>query len=288
MSWEKLQSGNVAFRILGRQLAEERLSHAYLFYGPGREDLEEVALAVAQAINCKEEDRPCGVCSSCRQILQHVHPDVRVIRPDEGSLKLEQIKEMVAQALVTPNVGPYRIHIIVDADTLTGPAANALLLTLEEPPGFTVFLLMARQPLLATVESRCQVLRLGEPIFTDSLTRGELYDYTERLIKEINELPLNQRPKVATRLAKAAGDGQLDLSLLIAELLRFYHQFIFWHVVEPSETPETRMALLPIYERIKERQVDLLQAGAALLYTEKRLQHNANKRVALEYLFYNL
>jgi DNA polymerase-3 subunit delta' len=117
---------------------------------------------VAQALNCATGG--CGECGSCRRIARHVHPDVQTVAAGEsGSIKVEQIREVVGGTFYRPFEGKRRVTVVVDADALMPSAQNALLKTLEEPPASSMFILVTSRPdaLLPTVTSRCSVMRFG-------------------------------------------------------------------------------------------------------------------------------
>jgi DNA polymerase-3 subunit delta' len=91
-----------------------------------------------------------------------VHPDVVVVEPgDSGSIKIEQIRDVIDRAGYRPFEGRRRVVIINDADAMASSPQNALLKVLEEPPPSSVFILVTARPdmLLPTVQSRCQRLR---------------------------------------------------------------------------------------------------------------------------------
>src|SRR5262245_922017 len=154
-------------------VARQRLAHAYLFHGDAAIGKRTTAVCFAQALNCErapsKKTDACGSCRSCQQIEARTHPDYFVIEPDSElatpQTKIEQVREIEQQIMYRPLVGERKICLIDEADRLTIGAANALLKTLEEPPGHSLFLLITSRPasLPATIRSRCQMLRFATP-----------------------------------------------------------------------------------------------------------------------------
>lgn len=151
-----------------------RLAHAYLFHGEAHVGKFLTATRLAQALNCEhplsvEQLDSCGACRSCLQIAARTHPDFVVIEPDHESavpqIKIDQIRDIEQQLIYRPLIGERKICIIDDAERLTIGAANALLKTLEEPPGHALFMLISSRPqaLPITIRSRCQALRFTPP-----------------------------------------------------------------------------------------------------------------------------
>jgi DNA polymerase-3 subunit delta' len=128
-------------------------------------------VAVAQALNCLQPASSaefprdaCGECASCRRIARGVHPDVIVVEPgDSGSIKIEQLRDVIDRSQYRPFEGRRRVVIIDQADAAGDDAQSALLKTLEEPPSASIFILISAMPdlLLPTVLSRCPRLRFG-------------------------------------------------------------------------------------------------------------------------------
>jgi DNA polymerase III subunit delta' len=158
-------------------LSHNRLAHAYLFHGEAHIGKALTALRLAQALNCErpsptDDQDSCGLCRSCVQIEARTHPDFVVIEPDQElavpQIKIEQVRDLEQQFIYRPLIGERKICLIDDADRLTIGAANALLKTLEEPPGHGLFILISSRPqaLPITIRSRCQSLRFTPPAHT--------------------------------------------------------------------------------------------------------------------------
>lgn len=163
--------------LLQASVHNDRLAHAYLFHGEARIGKWMTAVRLAQALNCEQPGRAdqvdsCGRCRSCLQIAARTHPDCFVIEPDPESatpqIKIEQVREIEQQFVYRPLIGERKICLIDEADRLTIGAANALLKTLEEPPGHGLFILVTSRPhaLPITIRSRCQALRFTTPART--------------------------------------------------------------------------------------------------------------------------
>jgi DNA polymerase-3 subunit delta' len=156
--------------LLKAALRQGRLAHALLFHGEAGIGKSLAALKLAQTLNCEQaaaisDHDCCGCCRACLQIAARTHPDYFVIEPDRElavpQIKIEQIREIEQQFIYRPLMGERKICLIDDADRLTIGAANALLKTLEEPPGHGLFILISSRPqaLPITIRSRCQSLR---------------------------------------------------------------------------------------------------------------------------------
>jgi DNA polymerase-3 subunit delta' len=149
-------------------IAADRLAHGLLIHeDPGAGGMQ-LAHWIAQRVNCREPSRaPCGECQECRWIAADQHPDVTRLSPEEDSqyIKIEPVRELIAELTLTAHGRGYKVVIFSPADALHPNAAQALLKTLEEPAKRTLILLVTSQPsrLLPTVRSRCSKLRLPGP-----------------------------------------------------------------------------------------------------------------------------
>jgi DNA polymerase-3 subunit delta' len=142
------------------------LPPSLMFAGPAGVGKHMTAVALAQFVNCTQpvDGDACGECQSCRRIARRVHADVLYVEPgDTGAIKIEQIRDVVEKSGYRPFEGRRRFIIIDQAEAMVGPAQDALLKTLEEPPNATTFILVTASPgtLLPTILSRCQRLRFG-------------------------------------------------------------------------------------------------------------------------------
>jgi DNA polymerase-3 subunit delta' len=148
-------------------MAHGRIRHAYLIVGAESVGKETLARAFAQAVNCTypdEAQRPCGECRACKLIISGNHPDVVYAEhdPNTGSLKIEEIRALAQKIALKPYEARYRVAIFRDFDHARGPAQDALLKTLEEPPPQAMLILLApaADALLPTITSRSQIISL--------------------------------------------------------------------------------------------------------------------------------
>ena len=165
-----LVGGDGVIGALERALVTDRLPPAMLLTGPAHVGKGTLALALARALNCQGEPRPCDECRSCRRIARGQHADVEVIAPGgicrvsdhdhsrSHTIGICAVRRMEAAAAMQPYEGCRRVYIVDPADALTDEAENAFLKTLEEPPPAVTFLLVTERParLHDTVRSRCQ------------------------------------------------------------------------------------------------------------------------------------
>ena len=136
-----------------------QIGQSYLFTGPAGSNKTLAALALSQAVICK--DGGCGTCDACKRVMRRSHPDVRRYEPEgAGGYLVEQIREIVGDVSLAPIQAKSKVYIIDRADLLGVQSANAFLKTLEELPQDVVIILLARtrESVLPTIVSRCQVV----------------------------------------------------------------------------------------------------------------------------------
>ncbi|MGB1091959.1 MAG: DNA polymerase III subunit gamma/tau, partial [Oceanobacter sp.] len=145
-------------RALINALNEQRLHHAYLFTGTRGVGKTTIARILAKCLNCEEgiSARPCGECTSCREIAEGRFVDL--LEVDAASrTKVEDTRELLDNVQYAPTRGRFKVYLIDEVHMLSTHSFNALLKTLEEPPAHVKFLLATTDPqkLPVTVLSRC-------------------------------------------------------------------------------------------------------------------------------------
>jgi DNA polymerase-3 subunit gamma/tau len=143
---------------LRNAVRDGRVGHAYLFSGPRGTGKTSTARILAKALNCAalEDGEPCGRCDSCIEIARGASLDVHELDAASNN-GVDAMRDLVAHAaLGTP--GRWKVYIVDEVHMLSTAASNALLKTLEEPPGHVVFVLATTdaQKVLPTIRSRTQ------------------------------------------------------------------------------------------------------------------------------------
>jgi len=145
----------------------QEMTHAWVFTGPPGSGRSSAAVAFAQALVCP--NLGCGTCNACLSAANGGHPDVEIIRTEGLSIKIDEVRELLARVAWAPSMGGWRVVVMEDADRLTESAANALLKAIEEPGNRTVWLLCAPtlHDVLPTIRSRCRHMQLVTPSTKD-------------------------------------------------------------------------------------------------------------------------
>ena len=199
-------------RTLKNAIAQGRIAHGYIFSGHRGIGKTTVARILAMALNCRSAGQPvaepCGVCESCTEI--RAGNSVDVIEIDAATNRgIDEIRELRDAARYRPARDRFKIWILDEAHQITDAAFNALLKTLEEPPGHVIFMLATTQPedIPQTIRSRCQHFSFHAVRFDDIL--GQLRDLAGRE-------NIQAEPDALALLAEA-GDGSVRDALSILD-----------------------------------------------------------------------
>lgn len=265
MSFEDIFGQERAKRVLTRALAENKLPHAYLFYGAEGLGRFKTALALAQALLCETgKGDACGECSACRRVARENHPDVIVVRPesrkgikewiidpDLGTIRIEQIREFQRWISVRSFEGGWKVGVFEGADKMNQAASNALLKTLEEPPPASLLILVSptRSQLLPTIVSRCQ------PVHFAPLPEEDL----EAFLSERQEIPKEGLSLVSALSGGSPGKALTLDSEWVTEVRREWidrlHEFlasgpegILMEFADDLSRSDDLLSVLDIYE----------------------------------------
>ena len=199
-------------RTLKNAIEQGRTAHGYIFSGHRGIGKTTVARILAMALNCRSSDKPvvepCGICESCTEI--RAGNSVDVIEIDAATNRgIDEIRELREAARYRPARDRFKIYILDEAHQITDAAFNALLKTLEEPPGHVVFMLATTQPedIPQTIRSRCQHFSFRAVRFEE--IQGQLRDLASREKIAFDE--------DALALLAEAGDGSMRDALSILD-----------------------------------------------------------------------
>ena len=169
-SFETLLGQDNIARTLSNSIKRGQLAHAYLFCGPRGVGKTTTARIFAKMINCAHpgpDMEPCGECESCVSFQEGRSYCIHELDAASNN-GVDDIKALIEQVQVPPQVGKYSVYIIDEVHMLSQSAFNAFLKTLEEPPAHAIFVLATteKHKILPTILSRCQTYdfnRIGIP-----------------------------------------------------------------------------------------------------------------------------
>jgi DNA polymerase-3 subunit delta' len=304
-----------------------KISHAYILAGEDGAGKNMLADAFAMTMQCEEvqqkEDREpdkinaCGNCKSCHQAASNNHPDIIRVTHEKASVGIDDIRIQVNNDIqIKPYSSPYKIYIIDEAEKLTEQAQNALLKTIEEPPGFGVILLLTNNlnALLPTIISRCVVLKLqavdkmkikeflmkqhqvpdyqaelstvfaqgnvGRAIqYASSESFGEIKNQVLHLLKYIDDMELYEIIDALKRIAenKTQIDDYLDLIIL------WYRDVLLFKVTKDINQLIYKSEYQDISKQASKRSYEGLDAIIHAIEKAKvRLSANVNFEITME------
>ncbi len=213
--FEDLIGQETTARTLRNAILCNRVAHAFLFTGSRGVGKTSAARILTKALNCldPQEGNPCGSCGNCVEITDNASPDVYEI--DAASNRgIENIRELRDNVQYAPAHCKYKVYIIDEAHMLTLESFNALLKTLEEPPGHVKFILATTDPhkVPRTIISRCQrydFVRVPVRLMADFLQ------------KVITDEKLKMSRQALEMIARHAVGGMRDALTMIDQVLSF-------------------------------------------------------------------
>ncbi|WP_352399517.1 DNA polymerase III subunit delta' [Anaerotignum sp.] len=300
----------------------QKTSHAYLFVGGVGAGKRMIANTFAKYLLCSNhQEDSCGICDSCRVFDSGNHPDVIHVSSEKKTLGVDEVR---GQILETVDIKPYhydkKIYIIHQAHTMTIQAQNALLKTLEEPPSYAVFLLLAQteDAFLPTILSRTVTLKISplseeeisrylvqkglvsaeESVFYATYGQGRIglalelledevfYEMRENILKQMSQLPSMELSE-ALLLAKEWEIYKNDYRFLdIIDL--WYRDLLVAKSLRDEGFLIQKDKKEMIFSAAKEPTEILAIKAAAVVKAKECLKQNGNFRLTLEVMLMEL
>ncbi len=300
------------------------VSHAYIISGPEGSGKKLIASAFAKTLMCeKGGDAACDSCVSCRTFDGGNNPDVIYVHPTKTkALSVDDVREQItADVNIKPYNHKYKIYIIPKADTMTLPAQNALLKTLEEPPYYAVFLLIAENmnSFLPTILSRCVAFSI-KPLPTEKvknylLTKGIADEknaavcaaYSQGSVGTAIKFAQSEefaslRQKLLSVLTDIRRLNYIELSDAVKELEEFkdltditdmiyiWYRDVFVYKTTANEADIIERDMVEDIKREAERVSfdGIYNVPKLIIETKRQIKQNVNFSFALEMLFINI
>ena len=203
-------------QTLSNAIKSERVSHAYLFYGPRGTGKTSTGRILAKAVNClsTDKEKPCNACEMCRAITEGSAMDV--IEIDAASnTGVDDIRSLREKVNYAPGQARYKVYIIDEVHMLSNSASNALLKTLEEPPPQVIFILATTEihKVLPTIMSRCQRF---------DFRRISQSDVVAKLTSICDAEGIKIEPEGLRLIARSATGSLRDAENLLEQLTTYY------------------------------------------------------------------
>jgi DNA polymerase-3 subunit delta' len=190
-------------------IESDKVSHAYIFNGPEGSGKMMLAEAFAMALQCEADDgteKPCMKCRSCHQSEAHNQPDIIYVSHEKpNTISVADIRTQInGDIVIKPYSSRHKIYIVDEAQKMNQEAQNALLKTIEEPPGYAVIMLLTTNAdsFLQTILSRCVSLNLkpvsGEKIRYHLMKQYKIPDYQAEVCAAFSQGNMGKAIELAT------------------------------------------------------------------------------------------
>ena len=279
-------------RVLKNSVIQNKIGHAYLFYGTRGTGKTTLAKIFSRAINCLDpkDGDPCNECENCKGILDGTILDV--VEMDAASNNgVDDIRSIVENVQYMPSKAKYRVYILDEVHELSKSAENALLKTLEEPPEHVVFILATtdKNKMLPTIISRCQRFefrKISEEGLTNSIKEiaekvpVDITDGAAKLIARLSDGALRDGISILDQCTSL--DSKVDEKLVNDIVGNVEDDFVF-KLAEAMGSREVITSLDYISEYIRSGKNVLLLSPALLIYFRDLMIYRSSKE-GVEYI----
>ena len=222
-------------------IKQGKIAHAYLFCGPRGVGKTSAARILARTINCEQltpQGEACGVCPNCQAALHQRAFNIYELDAASNN-SVDDIRRLNEDVYIRPQQGKYKVYIIDEVHMLSSGAFNAFLKTLEEPPGYVVFILATteKDKVLPTILSRCQVYdfkpippeQIAEQLRRVADAEGLQYDARAfDTIARIADGGMRDALSLFDRLASTAQDGVISYEQTLQTLNILDDEYYFY------------------------------------------------------------
>lgn len=291
MSFENLIGNEEVKDILNKTIKNNKLTHSYMFIGPNGIGKTLFAKEFAKMILCESvEKKPCHKCKSCLELENTNHPDLIIIEPEAGTLKIEKIRQMQEKVLEKPIISNKKVYIIKDADCMTKEAGNCLLKTLEEPPSFITIIMTGSNEsmFLNTIRSRCMKIAFNK--IQDNLLQQYLQkqgiNIDNNLLKAC-EGSIEKAIKVSEKKEQYDSTWEIFKNIEKYKLLDVINKLEFLYKDKEEIYEILDYINIILQEKIIEnpKYIEYIQA---IEQTKKRLRANSNYDMSIDSMLYKI
>ena len=273
---------------LKKTISLNKTLHSYMFVGISGVGKSIFAKEFAKMILCLDETKCCNKCKSCIEFETSNNPDFIFIEPDNGSIKIEQIRNMQRIIAEKPIISNNKVCIINDADLMTVEAQNCLLKTLEEPPIYMTIILVGTNEsnFLPTIRSRCTIM------YFEKIKNEEIEKYLKEKYADY---------KIVPNLINIA-DGSLGKAISIKDKAAIYENIDIildnlekYDIIQVlKSTEELYKSKEEIFEILDYMNVSLIKKAKnnysyancieIIEETKKRIKANSNYNMCIDYM----
>ena len=219
-----------------------------MLHGPQGSGKRQLAMRMAMASMCVADDKPCGACLPCRKIQAGNHPDLHVMALEQRSHGVETIRTLTEMLMRKPYEAALQVVIIEDAQAMTAQAQNALLKTLESPPGQAMLVLLTTNArmLLPTIRSRSLMFRMRpqtDAEVRDALAKDGLGDVEATALAALSEGWL-ERARTLSKEGSVLRDDAFAMWRRVLQSGPIDQEAVKWITEDRTKT----LAVLPLWE----------------------------------------